>query len=294
MNSIVNYVSFIEWLAGKLESVPVKFYIPKSARNSNLIDKQVMGVEEVLKLYSWNTSWTDISNSHIQSQDWNSTKASIGRLSLDIRSACASKKATDKEVLEACKHILEWGGERDSSKGASKFLGQLEADNRLKEYLLGSKSALRLASVGGPVEGEITQMNSMLTKVHAFLADDGLPIYDSRVAATAACFVEIYRRETTTNPTVPEELFFPAVGGQGDRRTVRWLFPDCPSSRILRYGQRNIAYDWARAKWHLGRVIRDVLTTNPKLFAYEGDFPSRAHALEASFFMIGYDVKCLA
>lgn len=294
MNSTVDYGSFIEWLADKLESVQVKFNIPKSARNSNLIDKKVMGVDEVLRLYSWKASWTDKSNRQIQSHDWNSTKASISSLRQDIRIACASPETTDKEVLEACKHIFEWGGERDPNKGASKFLKQLAAENRLKKYLLASKSALLLTSVHGPVQGEIKQMNSMLTKVHAFLADDGLPIYDSRVAATAACFVEIYRRETTTNPTIPDELLFPAVGGQGDRRTVSWLFPDCPNARILRYGNKNIAFDWTRAKWHLGRVICDVLVTNPKLFAHEMDIPSRSHALEASFFMIGYDVRCLA
>jgi hypothetical protein len=293
MESDQTFLTFIDWLSQRLVSVNVNLDIPRSPRNSELINKKVQGVEEVLKLYSWKTAWTSSSNRYY-SQDWESTKISINFLSKNIKSVCESSRSEEDEVLEACRHILEWGGERDNRKGASKFLNDLAANKNLKEYLLASKSAFILSAKNAPLRGQIMQMNSMLTKVHSFLADDGLPIYDSRVAATAACFVEIFRRETDTNLVIPQQMYFPAVGGQGERRSVQRLFNDCSNSRVLRYGQKDIAYEWSRAKWNLGRVIFGVLEKNPNILANEGNLASRAHALEASFFMIGYDVKCLA
>lgn len=294
MDSDFTYPRFIEWLSRKLRTVRVNLRIPKSHRNSKLIDARVEGIEAVLDLYSWKATWTAESGRSVRSEDWASTKESIRVLSENVRFFCSSNTSTDQDVFEACKQILTWGGERDGHKGASRFLSALMTEGRLKEYLRDAREAFRLDSRNGPSMGQLTEMNSMLSKVHAFLADDGLPIYDSRVASTAASLVEIYRREIKAICICPEELSFPAVGGGGERRSVKRLFPDCQNARALRYGQNNIAFEWARAKWHLGRVIRDVLESDPRLFANEGDSFARAHALEASLFMIGYDVHSLA
>lgn len=297
MGAIMDHQSFIRWLAVRLRSVAVNLCIKRSPKNSHAIESKLSGIYSVLQKYSWKASWTDFLSVQVNSEDWASTKSSIRRLSDCLRSTCAAKHTSDRELLEVCREIMTWGGDRDSRKGAGPFLEKLARQEKLKTYLLQSRNALRLALSDGPARGQIQMMNSMLSKIHALLADDGLPIYDSRVAATAACFVEMYRRETHVRLDIPESLIFPPVGGGGARRTVNRLYPDCMGAKTLTYNKEKIvetAHQWSRAKWHLGRVFRDVLAEDPSLFADEGDAPARAHALEASFFMIGYDVQCLA
>lgn len=294
MHKDIRYSNFIKWLAAKLKTVRVNLDIPRSSRNPTSVYMEINGIESVLESYSWKASWMDKTGRRVDSQSWITTKESIRYLSDNVRSLCSSKESTDKDIMEACQMILAWGGERDANKGASRFLNSLMTDGKLKVYLNDVKEVFRLDSKSGPLMGQVAEMNSMLTKIHAFLADDGLPIYDSRVAAAAASFVEIYSREIEGNFICPRELIFPAVGGGGERRTLTRLFPDCDRPRILRYGQPNTSHEWALAKWHLGRVFRDLLDYDPRLFAIEGDSSARAHALEASFFMIGYDVRCLA
>lgn len=59
---------------------------------------------------------------------------------------------------------------------------------------------------------DIEEMNSMLTKVHAFFALDGLPIYNSRVAAAIATLIELWRTESgRIQQTLPDPLKFPAL-----------------------------------------------------------------------------------
>lgn len=297
MGTTVDYHDFIRWLSVKLRSVPIHLKIVKRRKRSRAIDANLHDVEAVLKHYAWKASWPDPAHGPVDSEDWDTTKASLRRLRARLRSACAAEDNSDRKVLAACKSIVTWGGDRNSDVGAMPFLENLARREGLKAYLWESKKALRLASPDGPAPGEIRKMNSMLSKVHALFAEDGLPIYDSRVAAAAACFVEMYRHETGIRADIPESLSFPSVGGGGKRRSVKTLFPDCQDAETIGYNKKKevkIAHQWARAKWHLGRVFLDVLAAEPPLFANEGDISARAHALEASFFMIGYDVKCLA
>lgn len=294
MHSNITYLNFIQWLSTKLRTVRVSLSIPKSSRNPLVIKRELTGIESVLGAYSWKSFWIDKTGQRVDSQSWITTKDSLRALSSNLRSLCASKESTDRDILEACKSILVWGGERDATKGASRFLDSLVADRKLKAYLNEVKEVFRLDSKFGPLRGQVAEMNSMLTKIHALMSDDGLPIYDSRVAAAAASFVEIYSRDVQSNFVCPRELIFPAVGGGGERRSVSRLFPDCIKPRVLRYGQPRTSHEWALAKWHLGRVFRDLLDHDSRLFASEGNSSERAHALEASFFMIGYDVRCLA
>src|SRR6185312_17000697 len=69
-------------------------------------------------------------------------------------------------------------------------------------------------SFGGPQLEEklaVRFMGSMLSKVHALNAKDGLPIYDSRMAAAISALAETHRRDVLRSPNMPTELSFPAV-----------------------------------------------------------------------------------
>lgn len=108
------------------------------------------------------------------------------------------RATTDAEALSACKRILVWGGDRRPTEGA---LPLLEAQQDLLGYLHAVKASLSLDTAVVPPGGTfptVLAMNSMLTKVHAFISADGLPIYDSRVAGAAASLVEAWRQEEGT------------------------------------------------------------------------------------------------
>lgn len=131
----------------------------------------------------------------------------------------------------------------------------------------------------------------MLTKVHALYADDGLPIYDSRVAAAIASLVEMWRNlNGLCSNVLPKALTFPATLPS---RTVTRLFPCAQNPGVMTYGASGTAAEWSGAKIRLGWLLQLVLSKNPSLFGHMKSMSERMRAFEAALFMIGYDVKCL-
>ena len=132
----------------------------------------------------------------------------------------------------------------------------------------------------------------MLTKVHSLASNDGLPIYDSRVAAAIAVLVELWRRsEGLDTKPLPETLTFPSVYGG---RSVLEVFSGAISPGVLT-GIPGQADQWASAKVRLGWLMQELLMKNPEWFP-KGllSATNRMHAFEAALFMLGYDVTCLS
>ena len=122
-----------------------------------------------------------------------------------------------------------------------------------------------------------------------FYALDGLPIYDSRVAAAIATLIELWRRDTDRKSTsLPDILKFPATTST---RTVLDLFPDGKHPSVMVYGHADTVAQWSGAKVRLGWLIKAIIL-NGNLFN-QIDEVLRMRAFEASLFMIGYDVTCL-
>ncbi len=135
----------------------------------------------------------------------------------------------------------------------------------------------------------VEMMNSMLTKVYSLQAKDGLPIYDSRVAAAIACLVELYRQQKQLSwKCVPSELVFPVLD-QRSIRTVKGLTENLIVGSHTRMDRKN-TQQWVSASIKLGWIMQAVLDKASNLFA---DQKSRLHAFEASLFMMGYDVGSL-
>ena len=247
-------------------------------------------MNNVLQHYIWRSEGT-------AAGQWPETKQYLGKLSASLKIALGPEGNNDAAIA-ACLQILSWGGDRNSKVGASPFLEQLHKNNKLSEYLNAAKSAFGLDSA--VIEGAhppATRMNSMLTKVHALASDDGLPIYDSRVAAAIAALVELWRRaEGLHNEALPKELCFPATLTS---RTVQHLFGDAMAPGIMSYASTKTdqtARDWSDAKIRLGWIMAEVLKKAGELFATEAsaNASDRMHAFEATLFIIGYDVWCLA
>lgn len=284
--------SFVTWLAGMAGSLPVNLDIKKSERVPHGVAKLVHGFDGVIASYIWKAEWTDDSEAPVQSLCWDSTARSLKRLGAKLKEALASESAD--VVVQTCHAIFEWGGDRNPGKGARPFLGAKHASGQLVNYLKAAQEAFRLSSGRLDKLGPIEKVNSMLTKVHALASNDGLPIYDSRVAAATACLVELFRFQTRRAwRQVPAELLFPTLDAN-QRRRLSGLHADALISRDTRlfYDQPDSTARWASAKLRLGWVAQEVLRQSPQLLS--GQPHSRLHAFEASLFMIGYDVRCLA
>lgn len=282
---------FVEWLSSFSATVVADLNIGRSAYVPRAIVGTVRGFDAILDTYAWRASWTDTNGETVDSLHWDSTARSLDRLGRSLRDALTAGSADG--ARHACGMVFRWGGERDPNKGARPFIEQQFAAKRLVTYLDTTRAAFSLGTGGLDQLGCVEAMNSMLTKVHALASGDGLPIYDSRVAAAIASLVEIFRLQRRPGwKTIPGELLFPTMANEARRKVVALNPQAMVSTRtIMRYNSSGIALQWAGAKLRLGWIIEAVLERAPELLKHQPH--SRQHAFEASLFMLGYDVGCL-
>jgi hypothetical protein len=279
----VDVNEFVEWLVKNLPLLNIRLKIKKSRYVPNGLDVVCNGFNQVLQHYIWLSAG-------MQNGDWTNTRTELNGLSAELRTAI--ERNDEQATLSACENILDWGGDRNPAVGALPFL-QEKAGGSLCEYIAsaGVCFALETADTSALVP-PVERMNAMLTKVHALYATDGLPIYDSRVAAAIASLVELWRRSTGRVGPLPPVLTFPATTAT---RTVLRLFPDAVHPGVLIYGAEATVQKWSSAKVRLGWIMDRVLSTPPNTVPPDQNtsHQERMHAFEASLFMIGYNPSCL-
>lgn len=278
-------IAFTNWLADRHRSLSIRLAIKSTRYVPGGIRADVTGLNAMLPCYRWRTRDGEEGN-------WSDTRSHLCSLGEALRAAIDAKR--DDDVFKACSDILDWGGDRNSRVGARPYLTGLRDNAALADYLDRTRRAFVLDDVViDESRPQASKMNSMLTKVHALASTDGLPIYDSRVAAAIAALVELWRRETDrTSRPLPAELAFPATT---PARSVLYLFSDAQDPGLMSYAPGKVietAGRWSSAKVRLGWLMREVLAKADQLFAAE-EARGRMHAFEASLFMIGYDVGCL-
>jgi hypothetical protein len=277
--------SFTHWLTNRHRTLSIELAIKSTRFVPGGIRKELTGLDALISCYRWRASGTETG-------DWEETKAYLRRLGDELKESIDG--ADDGKAFEVCREIFAWGGDRNPLVGAFPYLSMLRDEGKLAGYLDGTRRAFTLDdAVIDDERPAAMKMNSMLTKVHALASDDGLPIYDSRVAAAIAALVELWRREEgKTLQPLPAELTFPAVS-RG--RSVRCLFADAQNPGLLQYTAGDVvdtATRWSASKIRLGWLMSEVLERSPALFAMESR-RGRMHAFEASLFMIGYDILCM-
>lgn len=275
--------AFTKWATQHLSVLPISFNFAASWAVPGGLREEVLGLPAALNRYTWKSEGTNSGN-------WTEAVALLGTFRERLRHALELRD--EDAALEVCRDIIKWGGDRNPEKGALPFLRDFAAQKRLVGYIVTARADLALAGAKLGGELRISKMNSMLTKVHALASDDGLPIYDSRVAAAIAALVEMWRRAPESGAqTLPELLAFPATLGS---RTVRHFAPNAIAPGVMFYGkahERRTARSWVEAKIRLGWLMQKILLARQDLFA--GTLVERMHAFEASLFMVGYDVSCL-
>lgn len=288
-----HFEGFADYLAHTLPALHARLDIPPS-RFCGGVSKAFRGIDAVVAAYDWRSRWLDENKGRHPSEDWVSTKTSLNMLRKRLIEAISRTDENDAEILQEIRRVLEWGGNRDWKRGAYPFLETLLKRHELKAYLWKCREAFSLDnSTPHDLDSVVQMMNSMLTKVHALLATDGLPIYDSRVAAAIATLAEQYR-QTKRLANLPCSIKFPTVDGKFNSvRHVTEVYPEAVGAFQLRYSHPDRNQLWARAKWRLGKLMLMTLEKNPSILIMEGALPSRCHAFEAALFMLGYNPRCL-
>ncbi len=294
MSKISDIQKFAAWFAGEADKIAVRLDIPSSRYVSTRINGKIVGLSAIRDAYAWKSSWQDRENGkQHESQNWQSTSDSLTKLKLYLEGCVFGDASTEDQALSGCLEVIKWGGDRNSQQGATPFLTKLRDENRLLQYL--RKMRLNFSLSESAIDRDFTDvecMNSMMTKVHSFCSIDGLPIYDSRVAASMGCLAEIYRREQLDNGVLPAHLQFPAVGGGGKRRDMLSAYPNGQVTPPISYSSSNKNRRWSKAKVTLGLILKAVLIEKPTLFANELNIQARMRSLEACLFMMGYNVNC--
>lgn len=274
-------IGFTDWLAATLPLRKIRLNI----RSSKFVPGGIQATTRFTDLVPHHYCWRATGQT---TGGWAEACAKTNALSVNLRAAVQSNDP--QTTLTACSDVLEWGGERNALKGARPFLTTLGPG--ICQYIAQAhqEMALNTANLHTGFPG-VQLMNSMLTKVHAFYSTEGLPIYDSRVSAASAALVEFWRQHSGTHQ-LPDTLSFPLAGGsQKPQHKLTCLFDQAISPGTLLYTIQNTPQRWASAKVRLAWVMAETLRKAPALFAGQ---PDRMRAMEASLFMVGYDLNCLA
>jgi len=278
---------FIQWLASDLVSRTFKLDLASSRFVPGGLKTEAKGIEAVLIHYRWKAKWTDTrSGLKVESNTWIETKGSLSRLGEWLRESV--RAGNQEQALDASIAVLQWGG----VSGASKLVKELCKTGELVAYLRTLQALLR---VNGPpsqriediTAAKIKKFDSGLTKIHALVDGNGSPIYDSRVAGAISLLYSLYREVSPRS--LEKSLEFPCGSARGDQLRNPG---DLGFKRAKALYSETAAYEWAQVQLKLGWIFSGLLTQYPTLFQNEGNLPARAHALEASLFMVGYDLRC--
>ena len=284
---------FVDWLVDYLPRMNIYLRLKRSAFVRQSVNSHIVGLHNVIEYYQWKSSWGNpVTHQEVLSDDWLTTKQSLAQLRLLLNSSL--KNQQQQLALDACLAVLEWGGVLQKNKGAAPFLQVLAQQGNLLNYLeqtsrlLGLNKQQDLAQLNNT---SIERYDAGLTKIFAILDDAGSPIYDSRVAATASYLSAQFFK---LHPDFVQDrhfLNFPTSAARGEqiRQPERLGQGFLPTPYLYAQGQSAV---WAQYQCKLGWIMQAVLERT-SWFETELYLAARCHALEACFFMVGYDLRGL-
>lgn len=281
-----NVSDFSKFLAETLPSLRIHLKIKKSAKVPGGIDKSITGLPELLNNYRWNSGYTAKSGEKIVADDWLSTKSLLTGLSSGLKLACASGDEVEAQRVAA--QILQWGGDRNKKVGATIDIKYLVSNNRLISYLQQTKAIFAGQSLEAKTLRQVRYTGSMWTKIYALNSDDGLPIYDSRVAMGMVGLVKLFCDQRNTDFGASENnLKFRVPAGTNWDRNKKI---DISSRGVSKINKDDPV--WSEDTLKLSWLMDDVLKCSD-LFSEQGDIKNRKHGFEASLFLLGYDLKAI-
>jgi hypothetical protein len=221
----------------------------------------------------------------VASECWATTVDSADGLRKGLQEAVGSMD--HKGTLEYCLEVLRWGG----VSGAVGFLNLRTASGTLIRYLEDIKPALNVAApkTAGLTPATVLRFDAGMTKIHSIVDGNWTPIFDSRVGAAIAMLFELYY--ASTGAARIAGLDFPSGAARGKQvRNPGYFLGLAPAPQF--YTAAVTPEFWAQSQLRLAWVIEALLNRYPVLFSGLGAMGARAHAFEATLFMLGYDLRC--
>lgn len=250
---------FIIWIEPFLDSSFSHSYI---FRKGN-IQWKCESIYNAYENYTWSNKSKSFDDSHRE----------LFSIKNKLQNALNNKN--NKIVKEACIEMLKWGGlEKNNDK-------YIKNNSDIIDELIYIRNKIDLNTYDIDNQSIIDiKITSGFSKIYSILIN-GYIIYDSRVSV-AICFLIRKFCEEKGLKNIPNELLFAFSKGQVEEGTrnpnnLNYVFPNLYSSNYL---ENNI-----KASWLLNGILDKTKSKFNKL-----DKNIQLRALEAAFFMIGYEI----
>jgi len=265
---------FVTWLSETLASdAPNHTYVVAG----DAVPIVFNGLSTALIQYRWPFSFVAPGADVVTTgSSYSDSVTALNCLRAGLVAALAS--TSDRATRDWAKAVMKWGG---VTNGNSKWLDSNCAG--LAAHV-NSTQAL-LVQHDDAMKGRITRFNAGMTKIYSLIVEDFV-MYDSRVAAALAWFVAKWCHETE-KAVVPTPLCFRCLRPKEapGARTRKLRNPSCSHYRFPWINTPTQHAHWnQRASWVLSAVLAAVRDTSFHLQ------PTSSRALEAAFFMWGYDL----
>lgn len=209
-------------------------------------------------------------------------------------------KKHEEDLLKASQEVFIWGGVAGAkTRGKNttpgnylwleekypKGVGLVKAYMNARETMTSNKPDLEKIGKSG------VRSNAGFTKIYSLLFDDFI-IYDSRVAAALGLFIAQYCMEKSINQ-IPDVLNF---GWMPPKEAKTQKSPKLRNANFngLEFDKANSEQRHAssniRANWIFSKLFEDTTQLETNQFDVLKNKQEKIRALEAAFFMLGYDL----
>lgn len=259
---------FINWITNKLDNNFEHSYFDRKTK----IKWECNSIYNSYEKYKW------------QNASFAKNQIKMNVFKNKLRTAYNSENIQD--FSEVCKEILNWGQINNNyfNNTNSEILNLFKkAQNYFQSFQLESNY----------FKNEII-LNAGFSKIYSLLFEDFI-IFDSRVSAAICFFIKKYLIEEKAN-IIPVSLEFQYTEGRaGKRRNPNELNSEIVFKKIRTYKQIDncrvktyIDYQInnIKANWLLKKILKNSESKFNLI-----DSENRLRALEAAFFMIGYQIN---
>jgi hypothetical protein len=265
-------IEFVVWFSSEITEPKLTHCYEKS--NGSIV--KFNSLIDAFKQYEWPFRFTGPGNKEFKGKSYKESEQALSYLENNLRLALDA--GNDNETCEWACRIMKWGG---VTNGNASWLR--DHVNGLATEILTVKSVLNAGEEGVQALQSVRRFNSGMTKVYSLLVP-GFIIYDSRVAAALAWFVNKWC-EKTDRKIVPTLLAFPCMPAK-EGKNPRIRKSRNPSNGTREFPQLNnqarVHAQWnIRASWLLDACLNH---SNSIQF-------NNLRELEASLFMWGYNLN---
>lgn len=244
----------------------------------------VTGVANALRAYAWPAIDTISPPPYPGLYSWATTSSFLGRARLALQTAIST--GNEPATQDVAKKILKWGLTPNAVLSNIQQLNAATTHLGLTwhEYFHDVRALTSLATANTTLitPARIPYASSGTCKIHSLASDDGLIIFDSRVAAMLGeCINEFVRR---AGIAIPAELrILVELNHPGNNPCQRR-----PRPPALGANHRGFVRDhrWVECQVRASWLFEEVLRKNPGVFPGL-PLPQRMHQLEAAAFMMG-------